>query len=174
MNEAERKEWLHRHSRQVLEHAGVGENCVVLDFGCGSGVYALSAAKLVGDGGKVYALDKDAAELKKVEQAAREQGLRNVETILSSNFQTNLADGCAHVVLLHDVLHMIDERMALFHVVHKVLGPGGRVSVYPMHVAQDEVTRQMLAGGFTLGAELYEGNILIFERAEQPPMGDAL
>ena len=169
MNEAGWKEWLHRHSRQVLESAGVGEQCVVLDFGCGSGVYTLSAAKLVGDRGKVYALDKDVAELAKVEQAAREQGLQNVETILSSNLGTGLADGCAQVVLLHDVLHMIDERIPLFQAVHKVLCSGGRVSIYPMHVDADDVVRQMRASGFLLQDELYVGNILIFQRTDQVP-----
>jgi ubiquinone/menaquinone biosynthesis C-methylase UbiE len=166
MNEAERKEWLHRHCRQVLEHAGVEKNGVVLDFGCGSGVYALCAAKLVGDGGKVYALDKDVTELDKVELAAREQGLSNVETILSSNLQTGLTDGCVQVVLLHDMLHLIRERTALFQAVYKVLCPGGRVSIYPMHVDTDEVVRQMRANGFALQAEHYEGNILIFECEE--------
>lgn len=164
MNEAERKEWLHRHRTQVLAHAGVQENGVVLDFGCGSGIYALAAARLVGDGGKVYALDKDLGELGKLEQAARRQGLSNVETILSSNLQTGLADGCVHVVLMHDILHMIDDRGTLFQAVYKVLCPGGRVSIYPMHVDADEVVRQMRANGFALQAEHYEGSILIFDR----------
>jgi ubiquinone/menaquinone biosynthesis C-methylase UbiE len=137
---------------------------VVLDFGCGPGVYAFCAAKLVGEAGKVYALDKSRAELAKVERGAREQGLSNVETILSADLNTGLADGCAQVVLLHDMLHMIDAWDVLFQVVHKVLCPRGHVSIYPMHVDPDEVTRQMEAGGFSLRAEHYEGHILIFER----------
>jgi ubiquinone/menaquinone biosynthesis C-methylase UbiE len=164
MNEAEWKEWLHRRCRQVLKHAGVGKDSVVLDFGCGSGVYALCAAELVGEAGKVYALDKSPTELAKVEQAAREQGFGNVETILSSDLTTGLPDGCARVVLLHDMLHMIDAWEVLFQAVHKVLCPQGRVSIYPMHVDRDEVVRQMEAGGFSLRAEHYEGHILIFER----------
>lgn len=166
MNEAKWKEWLHQHCQQVLEHAGVGQGCVVLDFGCGSGAYAIPAAGMVGEGGKVYALDKRASELKKVERAAQKQGLSNVETILSSDLQTGLADGCAHVVLMHDMLHMIKEWGTLFQAVYKVLCPGGRVSIYPMHVDKDEVVRQMRANGFVPQAEHYEGNILIFEREE--------
>jgi ubiquinone/menaquinone biosynthesis C-methylase UbiE len=164
MNEARWKEWLHRHCRQVLNQAGVGKDDLVLDFGCGSGVYALCAARLVGEAGKVYALDKNPAELSKVEQAAREQGLSNVETILSSDLTTGLAEACAQVVLLHDVLHMIDAWDVLFQAVRQVLCPQGRVSIYPMHVDGDEVVRRMAESGFVLQAEHYEGHILVFER----------
>jgi cyclopropane fatty-acyl-phospholipid synthase-like methyltransferase len=41
MNKVQWKNWLSRHSEQVLETVGVRENGVVLDFGCGSGTYAI-------------------------------------------------------------------------------------------------------------------------------------
>lgn len=169
MKEARWKSWLSRHREQVLDKAGVREKGVVLDFGCGSGTYTLAAARLVGPQGTVYALDKKARALAKVERAAREQGLENVVTILSSDLQTHLPDGCVQVVLLHDVLHMIDQRDTLFQVVHRALCPGGRVSVYPMHVDSDEVARQMRGHGFSLQAREYEGHILILEKTEQVP-----
>jgi ubiquinone/menaquinone biosynthesis C-methylase UbiE len=166
MNEAQQKEWLARHSREVLERVGIDRGCTVLDFGCGSGVYSIPAARLVGDGGKVYSLDKDAAELGKVKRTARAQGLQNIETILSSEFETGLEDGCVDVVLLHDVLHMIDERKALLETVSRVLCPEGRVSIYPMHVDRGELLEQMRSSGFRLQIEEFESSILVFEREE--------
>jgi len=174
MNEAQWRDWLHGHSKQVLEKAGIREDCVVLDFGCGSGAYAIPAARLVGAGGKVYALDKNGIALRRLERAARVEGMRNIEAILSSDLDTGLRDGCVDVVLLHDVLHLIDERMALFGEMNRVLGPGGRVSVYPMHVDKNEVSRQMRSSGFSLQAEEYEGHILVFRKKEPAPVDRAL
>jgi ubiquinone/menaquinone biosynthesis C-methylase UbiE len=174
MNEVQWRDWLHRHSDQVLDKAGIGEKSVVLDFGCGSGAYALPAARLAGAGGKVYALDRDVTELEALKQAAREEGLQNIETIVSSDLSTGLRDRCVDVVLLHDVLHMIDERMTLFGEVCRILKSCGRVSVYPMHVDKDEVSRQMRDSGFALQADEYEGNILVFGKAEQKAVGGVL
>jgi ubiquinone/menaquinone biosynthesis C-methylase UbiE len=173
MKEVQWKNWFSRHSEQVLEKIGVGRNCVVLDFGCGSGTYAIPAARLAGAGGKVYALDRNGIVLKRLKNAARREGLRNIETILSSNLQTGLEDRCIDVVLLHDVIHMINGRIELFGEVRRVLKPGGWVSIYPMHVDKDEVSRQIRSSGFSLRAKEYEGNILVFAKAERPPIGSA-
>jgi len=52
---------------------------------------------------------------------------------------TGLSDECVDAVLLHDVIHLIDERAALFGEMYRVLKPDGLVSMYPMHVDNDEV-----------------------------------
>jgi ubiquinone/menaquinone biosynthesis C-methylase UbiE len=165
MNQVQWRDWLHRHSDQVLEKAGIQAQYVVLDFGCGSGAYAIPAARLAGAGGTVYALDKDVYALETLVRRARKEGLQNIVTIVSSDLDTGLQDKCVDLVLLHDVLHMIEERMALFDEMHRVLDPQGRVSIYPMHVDKDEVARQMRDSGFSLRAEEYEGNILVFCKA---------
>ena len=170
MNEGQWKEWLHAHCEQVLGKAGIEKKCVVLDFGCGSGAYAIPAARLVGAGGTVYALDKDRHALETLVGRARAEGLQNIETIHSSDLCTGLKDGYVDVVLMHDVLHMIDERMDLFGKVNRVLDPGGRISIYPMHMDKDEVSRQMCDSGFSLLVEAYEGHILVFQKAEQGPV----
>jgi ubiquinone/menaquinone biosynthesis C-methylase UbiE len=70
---------------------------------------------------------------------------------------TGLRDECVDAVLLHDVIHLIDERAALFGEMYRVLKPDGLVSMYPMHVDNDEVSRQMRESGFSLEAEEYDG-----------------
>ena len=168
------KNWLSKHSDQVLETVGIGEDCVVLDFGCGPGTYAIPAARLVGAEGKVYALDQDASALRRLERTAHREGLRNIETILSSDMGTGLSGGCVDVVLLHDVVHMIKNKMALYTELHRVLRPGGSVSVYPMHVDKDQVAMQMHESGFSLQAEEFEAHILVFRKAEHAPVDSAL
>jgi ubiquinone/menaquinone biosynthesis C-methylase UbiE len=75
-----------------------------------------------------------------------------------------LGEESVDLVLLHDVIHLIDERAVLFEQTHRVLKPGGRVSVYPMHLGNDALSREMQKSGFSLAAIAYEGNILVFEK----------
>jgi ubiquinone/menaquinone biosynthesis C-methylase UbiE len=155
-------EWLRAHIEEVLVEIGIEENQTVLDFGCGSGAYAIPAAKLVGRDGKVCALDKNEAALKELKQ----EGIENIETILSSDLKTGLGDKSVDVVLLYDVIHMIEDRATLFTEIHRILKLDGLVSIYPMHVKTDELLRQMRDSHFSLAAEKYEGNILHFVKQE--------
>jgi len=41
----------------ILEEVGIKPGFHVLDFGCGPGSYIIPLAKLVGESGKVYAMD---------------------------------------------------------------------------------------------------------------------
>jgi len=86
---------------QLLEAVGIKAGQVVLDFGCGSGTYTFPAARIVGDKGKVYALDKNSEVLNKLMQRARSVGLNNVESIEThGELEMGLADGSVDVVLL--------------------------------------------------------------------------
>jgi ubiquinone/menaquinone biosynthesis C-methylase UbiE len=163
-------EWLRAHIEEVLREIGIEANQTVLDFGCGSGAYAIPAAKLVGKAcprakrrdGKVYALDKSEEALEQLNK----EGIGNIETILSSDLKTGLKEQSVDVVLLYDVIHMIEDRATLFTEIHRILKSDGLVSIYPMHVETDELLRQMRDSHFSLAAEKYEGNILNFVKHE--------
>jgi len=64
---------------EVLERVGINRGQIVLDFGCGSGMYTIPAAKIVGEQGRVYALAKDKKALDELMQKAESTGLRNME-----------------------------------------------------------------------------------------------
>ena len=53
------KEWLHNKAERMLKKIGIQKNQIVLDFGCRSGNYTIPTAKIVGEEGKVYAVDKE-------------------------------------------------------------------------------------------------------------------
>jgi precorrin-6B methylase 2 len=46
-------------SLDMLQQIGIRSGQTVLDFGCGLGIYTIPVAKIVGEQGRVYALDKD-------------------------------------------------------------------------------------------------------------------
>jgi ubiquinone/menaquinone biosynthesis C-methylase UbiE len=155
-------EWLRSHVEEVLPGIGIKEDQTILDFGCGAGLYAIPAARLVGRKGKVYALDKDSGALETLKESARNGELGNIETILSSDLSIGVEDETADIVLLYDVIHLIEGRKELFVEIYRVLKPDGIVSIYPMHVEKDKVLRQMRESRFSLKSEKFGGNILNF------------
>ena len=135
---------------EALEGVGVRKGQVVLDFGCGSGTYTIPAAKIVGDQGKVYALDKDKEALDKLMQRAKSAGLKNIERMdTSEELRIDLTDDSVDVVLLFDVFHsyyfpQADDRRRLLNEIYSIMKPFAFISLWPKHMeseAKDEIER---------------------------------
>ncbi len=67
----------------ILKDVGIKPGSHVLDYGCGPGGYTTAIAKLVGESGKVYALDIHPLAVQMVKNIALKNQLTNVETICS-------------------------------------------------------------------------------------------
>ncbi|MCP4543453.1 MAG: class I SAM-dependent methyltransferase, partial [Chloroflexi bacterium] len=122
----------------ILKEANIKPGSRVLDYGCGPGGYVAGTAKLVGQSGKVYALDLHPLAIQRIQKLARKEQLTNVETI-HSDCQTGLPDNSVDVVLLHDIFHMLDDPQAILAELHRVLKRGGTLSVSDHHMREDAV-----------------------------------
>ena len=112
----------------------------VLDFGCRVGHYTIPAAKVVGDEGIVYAVDKEWQALNELQRKAIAYNLTNIRVIKTSGqMKLPLESRTVDVVLLYDVLHYLgkDKRKKLYHEAYRVLKQSGLLSVYPKHTAED-------------------------------------
>ena len=107
----------------------VKEGQSFLDYGCGTGSFTIPAARVVGETGKVYALDCFPRQLQIVEKSAKKEGLTNIEIILSDN-KTGLPDECIDVVWMCDVLHEIEQKRKVLEELHRVLKNEGTIIIY--------------------------------------------
>jgi ubiquinone/menaquinone biosynthesis C-methylase UbiE len=99
---------LESRALEVLQQIGVRKGQTVLDFGCGLGMYTTLAAKIVGEQGRVYALDKDKEALDELMQKAESAALKNIKRMeTSGKLEIDLADESVDVVLLFDVFHSL-------------------------------------------------------------------
>ena len=66
--EMEFREWLAEHAFEVLLHVGVSKAQTVLDYGCGSGIFTIPSARIVGKRGRVYAFEARSSLLERVRE----------------------------------------------------------------------------------------------------------
>ncbi|MHB9155350.1 MAG: class I SAM-dependent methyltransferase [Endomicrobiales bacterium] len=92
--------------REILLTAGLGQGKTLLDIGTGTGYLALAASSVVGEQGKVYALDVHAQSIAALEKELTEKGITNVEPMTADAAEgIPLPEGSVDVCLLSNVLH---------------------------------------------------------------------
>jgi ubiquinone/menaquinone biosynthesis C-methylase UbiE len=130
----------------ILKEVGIKTGFHVLDYGCGPGSYIMPLAKLVGESGKIYALDVHSLAIRAVESIAARKRLANVQTILS-DCQTGLQTSSVDVVLLYDILHDLIDANGVLKELYRVLKPKGILSVSDHHIKQDEIISKVTSVG---------------------------
>ena len=116
----------------VVAQAGPTNGQVVADLGCGSGFYVLPAAQLVGNGGKVYAVDVMEDKLAATVSIARQMGYRNVtevRAVLTRPLTEIPANSC-DMVILGNILHQVPNQEAVIANAYRILKTGGRLLAY--------------------------------------------
>jgi len=127
----------------ILKEVGIKPGFHVLDYGCGPGSYIVPLAKLVGESGKVYALDIHPLAIQKVQNIASKKQLANMETILS-DCQTGLPDNTLDVVLMYDAFHHLSDPNGVLKELHRVLKPDGILSFGDHHMKEKEIVAEAI------------------------------
>jgi len=157
------KKWVEKDGRVFLKEVGLKIGQTVLDFGSGSGHYAIPASRVVGKDGKVYAFDKDNDALRELEETVRRFGLKNIE-LINGDTKVSLEDNSVDVVLCYDVIHYLKNRKVIYDEVYRVLRPSGFLSLYPKHHKEDYPLMELANIDLDKITEEVEEANFIFER----------
>ena len=117
---------------QLIERSGIKKGMQVLDLGCGSGAFTPFIARVVGEKGKVYALDIQADMLKQLEKKLSKpenKDIKNIKLIEGNAYELPFEDGSLDLVNMVTVLQEIPDRSRALQEVKRVLKPGGILAV---------------------------------------------
>jgi ubiquinone/menaquinone biosynthesis C-methylase UbiE len=142
---------------RVMDVLGIVSGKVVADVGAGSGWFTVRAARRVGGGGLVYAVDINPEAIRYVEERAKKEELRNVKTILGKADDPMLPAGSVDAVLLLKTYHEVAQPIALLENLRAALRPGAKVGVIDRNgngedhgVGREVVIREAKASGYKL------------------------
>lgn len=118
---------------RVLAAVGIQQGDTVLDAGAGYGYFSLAAARMVGEHGRVYAVDAAPEAIDELRSRAEAEGLRNIVPILANLGESvPLPDGVIDVCLMSNVLHdlvVTKEAEGALREVARLLRPGGTLAL---------------------------------------------
>lgn len=183
-------EWLTRESRQreedcrqLLHALGVQPGQTVCDLGCGNGFYSLPLARLVGQTGKVYAVDIQPEMLAMLKRRAKQSKIGNIVAVRGTVTDPRLPRGKFDLILMVDVYHELSHPEEMMRQVRAALRPGGRIAlaefraedpkvpIKPLHkMSKKQILKEFTAHGLKLVEEydkLPWQHLMFFEKLGQ-------
>jgi len=155
--------WINYEGKKFLKDIGMRKDQFILDFGCGHGTYTLPASLVVGEKGRIHAVDKNTEYLDELMRKARERGLDNIERVdVIEEEKLPLSNKCVDVVLLYDVLHLVENREMLLAEIYRVSKPKGILTVYPKHhqthmnMSLEDVKEEIESKGFLFKTKFFK------------------
>ncbi|MGI6436276.1 MAG: arsenite methyltransferase [Syntrophomonadaceae bacterium] len=109
--------------------AALKEGETVLDLGSGGGFDCFLAAKEVGASGLVIGVDMTPEMIRQARQNADKGDFKNVEFRLGEIEHLPVADNSVDAIVSNCVINLALDKQQVFHEMHRVLKPGGRISV---------------------------------------------
>ena len=100
---------------------------VFADIGCGSGFFSLPASRIVGERGRVYAVDMDERAISELAAAAEAENLSNVITMVGPAERLVPCVTCADIVFFGINLHDFEDPSLVLRNARATVKPGGRL-----------------------------------------------
>jgi 2-polyprenyl-3-methyl-5-hydroxy-6-metoxy-1,4-benzoquinol methylase len=101
----------------------------VLDVGCGAGMDAIIASRMVAPDGEVLGVDMTPQMIEKARRNAGKLGLDNVDFHWGYLEELPIEDNWADIILSNGSINLSPEKNIVFGELFRVLKPGGRIQV---------------------------------------------
>lgn len=164
--------FLHDVRDRVLDGAGLSEGETLLDVGAGDGLVAFGALDRVGEGGQIIFSDISQDLLDHTRDLAAELGVLDRCRFLRAPADDlgEIEDASVDVVTTRSVLIYVEDKQRAFEEFHRVLRPGGRVSLFePVNsFKMHETRRRFLGYDVEPVRDLAEKVWAVYKRYQQP------
>ena len=115
------------HRKEIVAALGLKPGMAVADVGAGTGLFARMFSPLVGESGKVFAVDISRKFVDHIREVAQKQGLKNIIGVVCTPEDVRLPPHSVDLVFICDTYHHFEFPAKMMGSIHKAVKPGGQV-----------------------------------------------
>ncbi len=145
--------------KEVVAVLGLKPGMAVADVGAGTGLFTRLFSPLVGEKGKVYAVDISENFVSHIERIAKDQKQTNIEGVVCKPDSVELPPASVDLVFICDTYHHFEFPHKTMRSIHKALKPGGQVVLIDFHRIPD-VSTEWVLGHVRAGQEVFTQEIV--------------
>ena len=131
-----------------VQRFGIQPGMTVVDYGCGPGRYTTRFAYLVGERGKVFAVDIHELAIEALKNKIEKQGLKTVTPVLAKGYDSGIPDGVADIVCAIDMFFAINDPTIFLEELRRITNPEGFLTIDDGHQSRSETKRKIAASGY--------------------------
>jgi SAM-dependent methyltransferase len=113
----------------ILAAMDIRPGMAIADIGAGTGLFEPQLNSLVGDKGKVYAVDLAPAMLDHLRARVAEDNLHNVEVVACTESESGLAPNSVDLIFVCDTYHHFEYPQTTLASLKDALRPGGTLAI---------------------------------------------
>ena len=140
-------DFVYPYINKRVQKFGIKPGMTIVDYGCGPGRYTIRFAKLVGEQGKVFAIDIHELAIEVVKKKIGQYGLKNVEPILVNGYRSRLPDQIADVVCAIDMFHIIQDHTEFLAELKRITKRDGVLVIDDGHQRRSVTKSSILESG---------------------------
>jgi ubiquinone/menaquinone biosynthesis C-methylase UbiE len=114
---------------EIANVTGLSPGMVVADVGAGTGLFTRLFAPMVGNEGRVIAVDISRGFIENILRTSRQQGLVNVEGVVNTAADVSLPAASVDLVFVCDSYHHFEYPQRMLESIYEALRPGGELVV---------------------------------------------
>jgi SAM-dependent methyltransferase len=145
---------------RVMDILKIADGKSVADIGAGSGWFTTRAAKRVGEKGKVYAVEINREYINYINDRAKRENYRNIQTVLGAEDNPNLPKNSVDAVLILKTYHEIAEPIKVLKNLRASLKRNALVGIIDKNgngedhgIAKETIVAEAKRAGFQLDNE---------------------
>jgi len=157
---------------EILSAVQLSPGDRIADIGAGTGLFVASFARAVGPTGKVYAVDISPRLIDHLKKRAADDGLTNVNVILSKEKSAELPENSVDVVFICDTYHHFEYYDAMLGSIFSALRPGGQLIIIEFEripgVSREWTLGHVRANKERFTSEIVRAGFRLIEEVEIP------
>jgi ubiquinone/menaquinone biosynthesis C-methylase UbiE len=126
---------------------GIRPGMTLVDYGCGPGRYTLRFSNLVGERGKVYAVDVHELAIEAIRQMMLKHDLGNVEPRLAEGYNSALPSNAADMVFALDMFFSVRRPNLFLAELKRITKPDGLLIIDGGHQSRAQTRKKILDSG---------------------------
>ena len=138
-------DFIHPYIDRRVERFGIKEGMTVVDYGCGPGRYTVRLARLVGEKGRIYAVDIHKLAIAAVKRKKEKERLKNVAPILANGYDSTLPENVADVVCAIDMFFAIKNPTEFLRELRRIAKPDGLLVIDDGHQSRSKTKEKILS-----------------------------
>lgn len=140
-------DWVHPYVEKRVKTFGIREGMTVIDYGCGPGRYTIPIAQIVGEQGKVIAVDLVKIAEEEIQKKTQKYDLRNIQFKLAQGYDSKVESGAADMVIALDMFFMVENPTEFLRELSRISKKDGILVIDDGHQSRIKTKKKIAESG---------------------------